>query len=242
MKTENLLIEILTEELPPSSQKDLGSKFSELIANELLAKNLIDSIDVDFFSTPRRIATRINLVKQQAKTQNKLIKLMPSRIGFDENKKPTQALIKKINSIGESNINQVNIIQKKEKDEEIIFIQKEFTGGKLENELGEIISNSLKRLPIKKVMSYQLKDGWTTVNFVRPIKNLLILHGSNLVKTNAYGIHSNNQTVGHRFDSEEPLITIDHADNYEKKLLDIGKVIVNFDVEDKKLALKLKNI
>ena len=240
MKTENLLIEILTEELPPSSQKDLGSKFSELIANELLAKNLIDSIDVDFFSTPRRIATRINLVKQQAKTQNKLIKLMPSRIGFDENKKPTQALIKKINSIGESNINQVNIIQKKEKDEEIIFIQKEFTGGKLENELGEIISNSLKRLPIKKVMSYQLSDGWTTVNFVRPIKNLLILHGSNLVKTNAYGIHSNNQTVGHRFDSEEPLITIDHADNYEKKLLDIGKVIVNFDGRRQKISSEIK--
>ena len=101
MKTENLLIELLTEELPPTSQKDLGSKFSELIANELLAKNLIDSLDVDVFSTPRRIGTRIKSVKQQAKTQNKLIKLMPSRIGFDENKKPTQALIKKINSMGE---------------------------------------------------------------------------------------------------------------------------------------------
>ena len=240
MKTENLLIELLTEELPPTSQKDLGSKFSELIANELLAKNLIDSIDVDFFSTPRRIGTRIKSVKQQAKTQNKLIKLMPSRIGFDENKKPTQALIKKINSMGESNINQVNIIQKKEKDEEIIFIKKEFTGEKLENELGEIISNSLKRLPIKKVMSYQLNDGWTTVNFVRPIKNLLILHGSNLVKTNAYGIHSNNQTVGHRFDSKEPLITIDHADNYEKKLLNIGKVIVNFDGRKQKISSEIK--
>ena len=55
MKIENLLIEILTEELPPSSQKDLGSKFSEFISNELLARSLIDSINIDFFSTPRRI-------------------------------------------------------------------------------------------------------------------------------------------------------------------------------------------
>ena len=115
MKIENLLIELLTEELPPSSQKELGSKFSEFIAKELLAKNLIDSIDLSFYSTPRRIGARINLVKEQAKTQNKLIKLMPSRIGFDENKKPTQALIKKLNSLGESYKDLENIVQKKRK-------------------------------------------------------------------------------------------------------------------------------
>ena len=94
---------------------------------------------------------------------------------------PAQALIKKINSMGDSNINQVNIIQKKEKDEEIIFIQKEFTGGKLENELGEIIRNALQKLAIKKVMSYQLKDGWTSVNFV-DAHHLLILHGRYICK------------------------------------------------------------
>ena len=229
MKIENLLIELLTEELPPSSQKELGLKFSEFIAKELLAKNLIDSIDLSFYSTPRRIGARINLVKEQAKTQNKLVKLMPSRIGFDENKKPTQALIKKLNSLGESYKDLENIVQKKERDEEVLFLQKEFVGEKLENELAEIITKSLNQLPIKKMMTYQLNDGWTTVNFVRPIKNLLIMHGSKTLKIKAYGMESNNQTIGHRFDSDLPLIKIDHANNYEKKLLEIGKVIVNFE-------------
>ena len=235
MKIENLLIELLTEELPPSSQKELGLKFSEFIAKELLAKNLIDSINLSFYSTPRRIGARINLVKEQAKTQNKLVKLMPSRIGFDENKKPTQALIKKLNSLGESYKNLENIVQKKERDEKVLFLQKEFVGEKLENELAEIITKSLNQLPIKKMMTYQLNDGWTTVNFVRPIKNLLILHGSKALKIKAYGMESNNQTIGHRFDSDLPLIKIDHANNYEKKLLEIGKVIVSFEDRKQKI-------
>ncbi len=120
-------------------------------------------------------------------------------------------------------------MQKKERDEEVLFLQKEFVGEKLENELAEIITKSLNQLPIKKMMTYQLNDGWTTVNFVRPIKNLLIMHGSKTLKIKAYGMESNNQTIGHRFDSDLPLIKIDHANNYEKKLLEIGKVIVNFE-------------
>jgi glycyl-tRNA synthetase beta chain len=239
VKTENLLIELLTEELPPGSQNELGSNFCELISNELLEKNLIDKIETNFFSTPRRLGIRINYVKEKAKNENKLIKLMPKRIGFDDKNKPTQALIKKLSSIGEENLNYEKLIQKKEKDEVVIYIEKKLVGNRLESELSGVINRSLNQLPIKKMMSYQLDDGWTTVNFVRPIKNLLVLYGSKVIKVEVLGFTSNNYTKGHRFESDSDIIKIDHANNYEEILLRKGKVIVSFENRKNKIKDKI---
>ena len=85
------------------------------------------------------------------------------------------------------------------------------------------------------MMSYQLEDGWTSVNFVRPIKNLLTIYGSKTLKVSSLGVVANNNSFGHRFESKKSILTIDHADNYEKILLEDGGVIVNFNKRKEKI-------
>ena len=102
MKLDTLLIEFVTEELPPNSLKELGDKFGQLITQGLQEQSLIESSDMKVFSTPRRLGVKILNVAEKSKNQKKLIKLMPAKIGFDENGQSTQALSKKLQSLDET--------------------------------------------------------------------------------------------------------------------------------------------
>ena len=235
MNLDNLLIEFVTEELPPNSLKELGEKFGQLISQGLQEQNFIENADTRVYATPRRLGVKILNVAEKSKDEKKLIKLMPTKIGFDENNKPTQALLKKLKSLNESAEAVQKVIKKMEKNQEILFIEREIYGKTLEEVLSEIIKNSINKLPIKKMMSYQLEDGWTSVNFVRPIKNLLTIYGSKTLKVSSLGVVANNNSFGHRFESKKSILTIDHADSYEKILLEDGGVIVNFNKRKEKI-------
>ena len=237
MKLDNLLIELLTEELPPKSQKQLGITFAKNVKEFLVKHHLTNEASEDsIFSTPRRIGIYLKDVKDEAANQNTSIKLMPSSIGFDVSGKPTEALLKKLHGIGLDE-KAVNLIAKKnENNSEILYINKDVEGAKLKDIIAECISSSLARLPIKKMMSYQLSDGWTTVNFVRPAHGLIILHGANIIKTNVLGIESSRSTLGHRFESKKEIIEIQHADKYKEQMKMEGNVIVSF--EERKTLIK----
>ena len=73
------------------------------------------------------------------------------------------------------------------------------------------------------------------LHFVRPIKNLLVLHGKKILKVSSLGFKANNKSLGHRFESKSKILTIDHADNYEKILLETGGVIVNYEQRKEKI-------
>ena len=237
MKLDNLLIELLTEELPPKSQKQLGISFAKNI-KEFLAKNhLTNEISEDsIFSTPRRIGLYLKNVKDEADNQNVSIKLMPASVGFDSSEKPTEALLKKLHAIGLNEKDVSGIVKKNENNAEILYINKNEEGAKLKDIIAECISSSLARLPIKKMMSYQLSDGWTTVNFVRPAHGLVILHGANVINADVLGITSNRTTLGHRFEAKKEIIEIQHADQYEEQMKNEGAVIVSF--EERKALIK----
>ena len=235
MKLDTLLIEFITEELPPISLKELGGKFGQLITEGLQEQNLIKHDDMRVFSTPRRLGVKILNVAEKSENQKKLIKLMPAKIGFNEQSEPTQALLKKLQSLNETDEAISRIKKEDEKSQQILYLEKDIAGINLEDILSEIINNCINQLPIKKMMSYQLEDGWTSVNFVRPIKNLLILHGKKILKVSSLGFEANNQSFGHRFESKEKVLNIDHADNYEKILLETGGVIANFDQRKEKI-------
>ena len=235
MKLDTLLIEFITEELPPISLKELGEKFGQLITEGLQEQNLIKHDDMRIFSTPRRLGVKILNVAEKSENQKKLIKLMPAKIGFNEQSEATQALLKKLQSLNETDEAISRIKKEDEKGQQILYLEKDIAGINLEDILSEIINNCINQLPIKKMMSYQLKDGWTSVNFVRPIKNLLILHGKKILKVSSLGFEANNQSFGHRFESKEKVLNIDHADNYEKILLKTGGVIANFDQRKEKI-------
>ena len=235
MKLDTLLIEFITEELPPISLKELGEKFGQLITEGLQEQSLIESSDMKVFSTPRRLGVKILNVAEKSKNQKKLIKLMPAKIGFDENSQITQALQKKLHSLNETDEAITRIKKEDEKGQQMLFIEKDIAGINLEDILSEIINHCINQLPIKKMMSYQLEDGWTSVNFVRPIKNLLILHGKKILKVSSLGLEANNKSLGHRFESKEKILTIDHADNYEKILLETGGVIASYAKRKEKI-------
>lgn len=237
MKLDNLLIELLTEELPPKSQKQLGVAFARSVKEFLVKHHLANETSEDsVFSTPRRIGIYLKDVKDEAANQNTSIKLMPASIGFDVSGKPTEALLKKLHGIGLDQKAVSLIVKKNESNNEVLYIDKDLEGAKLKDIIAECISSSLTRLPIKKMMSYQLSDGWTTVNFVRPAHGLIILHGANIIKTNVLGIESNRSTLGHRFESKKEVIEIQHADEYKEQMKAEGNVIVSF--EERKTLIK----
>ena len=237
---DNLLIELFTEELPPDSLETLSHQFGEAIASELISRNLVTKSDFQTYATPRRIAVNIKSVIDEAEDEEKLIKLMPYSVGFDGNNKPTQPLLKKIRSIDEA-IKKEDLEIKEDKGQKFIYVTKKLKGIKLEDSLNDIIKNSLQKLAIKKVMSYQLEDGWTSVNFARPMRGLIVLHGKRVLNANVLGCTSSNKTRGHRFESNKETIIIKHADDYEKTLETDGNVIVCFNNRKTKIKKDIKD-
>jgi glycyl-tRNA synthetase beta chain len=237
---DNLLIELLTEELPPDSLETLSHQFGEAIASELISRNLVTKSDFQTYATPRRIAVNIKSVIDEAEDEEKLIKLMPYSVGFDENNKPTQPLLKKISSIDEA-IKTEDLEIKEDKGQKFIYVTKKLKGIKLEDSLNDIIKNSLQKLAIKKVMTYQLEDGWTSVNFARPMRGLIVLHGNRVLNANVLGCKSSNTTRGHRFESNKETIIINHADDYEKTLESDGNVIACFNNRKTKIKKDIKD-
>ena len=236
---DNLLIELFTEELPPDSLESLSVQFGKTITSELLSKNLIATSDFQTYATPRRIAVNIKSVIKEAEGEERLIKLMPYSVGFDEHNNPTQPLIKKLSSIDDAiKTEDLEIIE--ENNKKFIYVSKKIKGFRLEDGLGDIIKNALQKLAIKKVMSYQLKDGWTSVNFVRPMRGLIVLHGKQILNVSILGCSSSNTTLGHRFESKKEIITIKHADNYEETLATEGNVITCFDKRKTKIKTDIK--
>ncbi len=235
MQKNNLLIELLCEELPPKTQKKLSDTFAEFIVEKLNDNKLIDQKSYEVISTPRRMGVIIQNVISQANNELKRIKLMPKKIGFDANDKPTNPLLKKLESIGETEAALKNIIYDQENDQEVLYLDKEFEGVSLKAILPEIVEESIKNLPIAKTMSYQLDDGWSTVNFVRPAKNILVKYGSETLSINILGLTSNNQTLGHRFMSNNQVLTINHVDDYTSQLAKEGNVITSFDQRKKRI-------
>ena len=239
MQKNNLLIEIVTEELPPLSQKDLGEAFAKNIAQSIFELKLIESLEYETFSSPRRIGVLVKQVLLSGDNEKRKIKLMPAKVGFREENKPSDALIKKLDSMGEglSAIKNLELVE--EKGQFNIYLEKSFDGKSLYEELPQIINNSLAHLPIKKLMSYQLNDGWTTVNFVRPIKNILAVFGDKLVDLECMGLKSVMHTYGHRFESKHDVLAIHDASLYEKVLLTEGRVIASFSKRKEKIKTDL---
>ena len=237
---DNLLIELFTEELPPDSLETLSHQFGEAITSELISRNLVTKSDFQTYATPRRIAVNIKSVIDEAEDEERLIKLMPYSVGFDENNKPTQPLLKKINSIDEA-IKTENLEIKEDKGQKFIYVTKKLKGIKLEDSLNDIIKNSLQKLAIKKVMTYQLEDGWTSVNFARPMRGLIVLHGKKVLNASVLGCTSSNKTRGHRFESNKETIIIKHADDYEKTLESDGNVIACFNNRKTKIKKDIKD-
>lgn len=229
-----LLVELCCEELPPKALQNLGNSFAENIYKSLQKNDLVNTNSVfTAYASPRRLAVIINNVRKVSPDKLVQQKLMPVKIAFEniEDKRPSAALIKKLNNL---NINTTenldSIISQLRIEKEMVFFDNTISGIDLAKGLQVAVENAISLLPIPKVMNYQLQDGWSSVQFVRPVHHLVALLDNKIIPISVLGLKANNITKGHRFEckTENNLICINNASDYEKILLEQGKVIVNF--------------
>ncbi len=229
MSQQNLLVELFVEELPPKALKKLGDAFSSTLFETLKLQGLsAENSVVTSFATPRRLAAHITAIEAQAKDKQISQKLMPVSVGLDANGNATPALIKRLNGMGLDEAAVSQLTKQMDGKNEALFLEVTQKGAVLNDGLQKAIEEAIQKLPIPKVMTYQLADGWSSVNFVRPAHGLIALHGSDIVATSALGLNASNQTQGHRFEAKSANVVIKNADSYAEQLKTEGAVIASF--------------
>ena len=245
MTTRNLLVELFVEELPPKALKKLGNAFgAELhwVLNRygLVGNNLTLDKNISFFASPRRLAVWVMGVLAKAPDKAQQLKLMPVAVALDANGNATPALLKRLAALGFDASVVPNLKRASDGKAEALFLDSIVAGATLAEGLQTALDEALAKLPIPKLMTYQLADGWTDVKFVRPAHGLVALHGADIVAVNALGLQAGRQTHGHRFEaSVSPLVLLD-ADSYERQLSEQGAVIASFDARRAELVRQLQ--
>ena len=230
-QSANLLIEVFTEELPPKSLRRLGDAFSEEVFTALKSAGLTsNSSQVTGFATPRRLAVLITDVLAQAPDYPVREKLLPTSIAFDADGKATAPLLKKLGALGYGDIDISSLEKAGEGKNEALYLNVVAKGAALEQTAQNALEQTLNKLPIAKMMHYQVqqKNGsLADVQFARPAHRIIALHGSNTLNLSSLGIDASNQTEGHRF-LAPGLLSIATADQYEADLEAKAKVIPSF--------------
>ena len=231
---KNLLVELCVEELPPKALKKLGEAFATVLADSLKAQGLADAeAVVTNFASPRRLAAHVTSVAAQAADKAVSQKLMPVTVGLDASGKATPALLKRLQALGADASAVAGLKRAMDGKAEALFHESVVTGATLAVGLQKALEDAIAKLPIPKVMSYQLESGcelpgWTSVSFVRPAHGLVALHGAEVVPLHVLGLDSGNTTQGHRFEAAVSPVVIKDADSYAATLLRDGAVIASF--------------
>ena len=229
MTIKNLLVELFVEELPPKALKKLGEAFAQLLADGLKAQGLTtDHSAVTPFASPRRLAAHISAVRAQADDRAVSQKLMPASVGLTATGEATPALLKKLASLGADAAAVPTLQRRLDGKAEALYFDSQVKGATLAEGLQKALDDAIAKLPIPKVMQYQLDDGWTSVNFVRPAHGLVALHGADVVPVGALGLGSGRQTLGHRFEAAVSPVVLQHADHYAEQLAAQGAVVASF--------------
>lgn len=243
MNAQNLLVELFVEELPPKALKKLGDAFAGVLFDQLKAQGLLASSEsrVTAYASPRRLAAHITEVLPQAEDKAVSQKLMPVSVGLDVEGKPTPALLKKLAALGADESAVAGLIRQGEGKAEALFYESTVKGVVLADGVQKALDEAIAKLPIPKVMRYQLQDGWTSVHFVRPAHGLVVMHGTQvLIGVKALGLTAGNTTHGHRFEAKAEPVVIQSADSYAEQLREEGAVIASFAERRADIARQLQ--
>jgi len=250
MTTQNLLVELFVEELPPKVLNKLGDAFAGVLTEQLKAQGLVagDAV-VSAFASPRRLAAHVKGVLAQASDKAVQQKLMPVAVGLDASGHATPALLKKLQALGADVSHPAAAVAalKRAPDgkAEALFYDSVVKGATLTAGLQKALEEALSKLPIPKVMQYQLESdcelpGWSSVHFVRPAHSLIALHGSTVVPVKVLGLTASNSTQGHRFEAKVSPLVVKHADDYAEVLKNDGAVIASFAERRADIARQLQ--
>lgn len=230
-----LLVELLTEELPPKALARLGEVFSAQIHAGLSDRNLVAAgDDYRWYATPRRLAIQVPGVLAVAPDATAFEKIMPVAVALDADGQPTPALKKKLEAKGIPVSELAKFEKRMDGKSETFFYQASVKGVQLDDVLAGIVADALKKLPIPKLMRW----GDTDHQFVRPVHGLVMLHGERLVPGEVLGLSSRKITRGHRFLSSGD-IALSGADAYADTLRTEGKVVAAFAERRDSIAQQL---
>ncbi|MDC7715524.1 glycine--tRNA ligase subunit beta [Vogesella sp. LYT5W] len=218
--TATLLIELLTEELPPKALEKLAASFADTITDELKKLQFVaGNVQSHVFASPRRLAVQIPDVAAIQPEQHS-VRRGPAVASGTKDGQPTPALAGFARSCG---VEVSQLITVHDGKQDVYAYESTKAGESLSAVLSGIVASALKKLPAPKLMRW----GDLDVQFVRPVHGLMMLHGDQVVAGEVLGLQSGNVTRGHRFLSAGE-VTIPSADAYPRTLAEEGKVIASF--------------
>ena len=236
-----LLVEILTEELPPLLLADLAAQFSDKLfaalkdagfANEKTRIAEFQNSPLRL-ATPRRLAALIENVPPLASAREILRKGPQVSSALDSRGKPTPALLGFIKSCGGGGMDDLCKIT--QKNREYFAFRKTLPGESLANALPLLAEKTLLSLSAPRLMRWGEND----FRFVRPIRNVAMMHGKKAIAGSILGIKSRNKTKGHRFLCEKKWVMIPSADEYISIMESEGKVAVSFDAREQEIRKQM---
>jgi len=245
MNKTSLLVELFVEELPPKALKKLGEAFAGVLREQLVAQGLAEAGSVlTPFASPRRLAAHLTHVAERAADKAVSQKLMPVAVGLDASGQPSPALLKRLGALGADASAVPGLKRAMDGKAEALFYESTAKGATLAEGLQKALAEAIAKLPIPKVMSYQLESGcelpgWSSVSFVRPAHGLVALHGDAVVAIEALGLKAGRETHGHRFEAAVDPVVLRNADSYALQLRDEGAVIASFEARRAEIARQL---
>jgi glycyl-tRNA synthetase beta chain len=242
MTMKNLLVELFVEELPPKALKKLGESFANTLTDSLRAQGLAaaDSV-VTPYASPRRLAAHLTNVVARAADKPVSHKLMPVGVALTADGQATQALLKRLGTMGLDASVVPQLRRALDGKAEALFHDSVASGALLADGLQKALDEALTKLPIPKVMTYQLTDGWSTVNFVRPAHGLVVLHGEDVVAISTLGLNAGRTTQGHRFEAAAHPVLIKNANSYATQMQEEGAVIASFTARRAEIERQLND-
>ena len=230
MSTETLLVEIGTEELPPTALKNLGDSFAKFVA-QLLEQESFSYENCTAYYTPRRLAVLVNQLNSSQPDQLIERKGPAIQAAYDENGKPTKAALGFAKSCG---VSIEDLDQVKTDKGTWLYFKSEVPGKHINDSIAGIVENALNQLPIPKPMRWGDYD----TEFIRPIHWVVLMYGSDVIACKIKNLVASNVSYGHRFHAPGP-IKLDHAGDYETAL-ETAKVVVSFDRRKSNIQAQLE--
>ncbi|HTP63377.1 MAG TPA: glycine--tRNA ligase subunit beta [Burkholderiales bacterium] len=225
MNETTLLVELLTEELPPKSLQALGNAFADQLVAEIIKHRLRNHDPKrEVFATPRRLAVLIRGAHEKSPESPHTVEGPAS-----SNAKAVEGFARKHKVAPES------LARIQTAKGEIVVANLTLPGVHLDAVLASIVEGILKKLPVPKMMRWGSGDA----QFVRPVHGLVMLHGSRVVPGMVLGLEAGNKTRGHRFMGKSE-IALANAEEYEKKLLDEGMVVADFEKRKSEIDRQLQ--
>jgi glycyl-tRNA synthetase beta chain len=244
--TKNLLVELFVEELPPKVLNKLGNAFASVLFDQLVAQGLTTvGAKLTAYASPRRLAVHITNVAARAEDKAVSQKLMPVSVGLDAAGNATPALLKRLGALGAGPEAVAGLKRAVDGKAEALFYDSMVAGASLADGLQKALAEAIAKLPIPKVMTYQLETGcdlpgWSSVSFVRPAHGLVALHGDEVVAgVTALGLNAGRDTHGHRFEARVDPVVLSNADSYATQLREEGAVIASFAERKAEIARQL---